>query len=336
MQKRKEKMRYVGQCVTYKNVLKNPKRVKRRKTYKGSERNLTFYPVISVLDKFRIDKIENLLLSLLSVLHKYTDIDLKCISNFNQEQLINFLNSNLNDLLKSEKEYFNYDNITFDGKSIILYHEEPEVGNCFTFDCIDNVEDENLKKIIRYVIGSLVIKYDYPTINTNVTFRMTLEYCLSDENEDLDLEINESDYIAEYDKKLQQCINEFVKGNNDWHYDYIMENPNHCPQAKIMLKMINHYNSYSCNDFKFSDLVTKIEDIENEEIIPFQNYMCLLPKDDEIFKEYEHHLNDYWNNYEFERLIYKKEYSLDGIVNTTKQFKTVQYIKKLIDYLWQI
>lgn len=337
MQERKEINRYVGQCVTYKDLPKSLKRIKRRKTNKGSERSLTFSPVISILENYEIDKIENVFLSLLSILRKYTNINLKYISKLNQQELIKFLNSNLEDLLKAESHYFEYDNITFNGRSIILYYEEPEVGSCFTLSCIDNVEDEYLKKIIKYIIGSLVVKYNFPTADCNENFLMTLEYILSPENEDNNFDFTESSYLDDFKLKLQECRDEFIIGTNDWHYDYLMEIPNHTKQIKKILDMVNHYKSYSCNDFCFNDLTQSIKNVKDEYTeIPFYAYMCLLPKDDEIFQEYDNHLNDYYNNYEFQRLVYKKNYSLDGIVNTTKNFETVQYIKKLTDYLWQI
>jgi len=337
MQKGKEKYRYVGQCVTYEDLPKSNERIKRRKTNKGSERSLTFSPVISLLDKYAIEKLENVFLSLLSILDKYTNINLEYISKFNQQELINFLNSNLQSLLKAERHYFNYDNIIFNGKSVILYYEEPEVGNCITLSCIDKVEDENLKKIIRYVIGSLIIRYNYSTAVNNDTFLMTMDYWFSEDNEENTLEISQKKYQNDFKVKLKECTTEFINGTNEWHYDYIMEIPNHTKQIKKVLEMVNHYKSFSCEDFSFSELIGNIKNIEDEDtIVPFQSYMCILPLDDEIFDEYEHHLNDYWNNYEFERLVYKKEYSLDGIVNTTKHFETLQYIKKLTDYLWQI
>jgi len=164
-----------------------------------------------------------------------------------------------------------------------------------------------------------------------------MDYWFSEDNEENTLEISQKKYQNDFKVKLKECTTEFINGTNEWHYDYIMEIPNHTKQIKKVLEMVNHYKSFSCEDFSFSELIGNIKNIEDEDtIVPFQSYMCILPLDDEIFDEYEHHLNDYWNNYEFERLVYKKEYSLDGIVNTTKHFETLQYIKKLTDYLWQI
>jgi hypothetical protein len=334
MQKGKEKPRYVGQCVTYDNMPKSAQRIRKRKTYKGSERNLTFYPVISVIDKYRIFKIDNVFLSLLSILNKHTEIDLKEINSFNQDQLISFLNLKMNNLLKEEREFYNFDNITFNGKSIILYTEESEMGNCFTLDCIHNVDDENLKKIIRYVVGALIIKYKFPTISS--CFDSTVDYYFSADNENLEVDGTEDEYRLSFNKEINLCINEFINGNNDWHHEYIMEMPNHTAQIKIILELINHYKTYSCNDFSFDLLLYDELTNDNAESISYENYNCIVPKNDSVFDEYEVHLNDYWNNYKFQSLVYKKEYSLDGIKSTIKYNDTYNYIKKIISILWKI
>ena len=117
MQKGGEECRYVGQSVTHKTMQQSSERVRRRKTYKSSERNNTFYPVISVNDKYSLLQIDNVCLSLLSVLNEHTNIDLNDIVDLdNQQDLINYLNKKMLELFQDELKYFDFED---DGREVI-------------------------------------------------------------------------------------------------------------------------------------------------------------------------------------------------------------------------
>ena len=340
MQKRGEECRYVGQCVTPTTMQQSTERIRRRKTYKSSERNNTFYPVVSVIDRYSLLEIDNVCLSLLSVLNEHTNINLNNIINLNnQEELINYLNKQMLKLFKQECRYFDFDDITFDGKSIILYKTETTEGNCFTLDCINNVDDENLKKIIRYTIGALIVKYKFPTFRDNHMFDCVLEYSTNyEEEEDVKPDIEESfhEYYNIYSSVLDECISEYIKGNNDWHFNYLMEIPNHNKQVKTILEMVKHYQSYESKDFCFSKVIHEDLSRSNDEYMPFDIYFSILPSYDAVFENYEEHINAYCADYELEEIVYTKNYSLEGIKNTIKHEKTVKYIKKLVEFLWKI
>jgi len=340
MRKREKECRYVGQCVTHETMQQSTQRIRRGKTYKSSERNNTFYPVISVKDKYSLFKIDNVCLSLLSVLNEHTNINLNNIIHLNdQEELINFLNKQMVKLFKQECRYFEFDDIVFNGKSIILYKTETTEGNCFTLDCINNVDDENLKKIIRYTIGALIVKYKFPTFRDSHMFDSVLEYSTNyEEEEDVEPDIVESfeEYYNTYSSILDECISEYITGNNDWHFNYLMEIPNHTKQVKTILEMVKHYQSYESKDFCFSKVIHEDLSRSDDEYVPFDIYFSILPTYDAVFKNYEEHVNSYCADYSFEEIVYTKDYSLEGVKNTIKHEKTIKYIKKLVEFLWQI
>ena len=340
MQKGGEECRYVGQCVTPTTMQQSTERIRRRKTYKSSERNNTFYPVISVKDRYSLFQIDNVCLSLLSILNKHTNIDLSDIIDLNdQQELIDFLNKKMLELFQDELTYFDFENIVFNGKSVILYKTETTEGNCFTLDCINNVDDENLKKIIRYTIGALIVKYKFPTFRDNYMFSNVLEYCTNyEEEEDVEPYIEESfdDYLHKHSSVLDECISEYVKGNNDWHYNYLMEIPNHTKTVKTILEMVKHYQNYESKDFCFSKIIHEDLKRTNDEYMSFDIYFSILPSYDVVFKNYEEHVNSYCADYYLEEMVYTKDYSLEGVENTIKHEKTVKYIKKLVEFLWKI
>ena len=340
MQKGGEECRYVGQSVTHKTMQQSSERVRRRKTYKSSERNNTFYPVISVNDKYSLLQIDNVCLSLLSVLNEHTNIDLNDIVDLdNQQDLINYLNKKMLELFQDELKYFDFEDIVFNGKSIILYEKEITEGNCFTLDCINDVDDENLKKIIRYTIGALIVKYKFPTFKDNSMFDNVLQYCTGEDNfEEEDKIIPESfdEYFNKYSFVLDKCISEYIKGNNDWHYNYLMEIPNHTEKVKTILEMVKYYQSYESRDFCFSKVIHENLSRTDDEYMTFEAYFSILPSYDAVFENYEEHLNSYCGDYTLEDMVYVKDYSLEGIKNNTKHKKTIKYIKKIVEYLWKI
>ncbi len=340
MQKGGEECRYVGQCVTPTTMQQSTERIRRRKTYKSSERNNTFYPVVSVKDRYSLLQIDNVCLSLLSVLNEHTNIDLSNIMNLNdQQELIDFLNKKMLELFQDELTYFDFEDVVFNGKSIILYKTEATEGNCFTLDCINSVDDENLKKIIRYTIGALIVKYKFPTFKDNYMFNCVLEYSTNyEEEEDVEPDIEESfnEYFNKHSSVLDECISEYIKGSNDWHYDYLMEIPNHTKIVKTILEMVKHYQSYESKDFCFSKIIHEDLSKTDDEYMSFDIYFSILPSYDAVFENYEEHINAYCGDYSLEEMVYTKDYSLEGVENTIKHEKTVKYIKKIVEFLWKI
>jgi len=339
MQKRGEKHRYIGQCVTHTTMQQSSKRIKKRKTFASSERSNTFHSVVSVKDKYSLLKIDNVCLSLLSVLNEHTNIDLNDIVDLeNQQDLINYLNKKMLELFQDELKYFDFEDIVFNGKSIILYKKEITEGNCFTLDCIKNVDDENLKKIIRYTIGALIVKYKFPTFKDNYMFNNVLEYCTGFEEEDEESCIEESfdEYFDKHNFVLNECISEYIKGNNEWHYNYLMEIPVHDKTIKTILEMVNYYQSYESKDFCFSKVIHEDLSRFDSEYMSFEAYFSILPSYDAVFENYEEHINSYCADYTLEEIVYSKDYSLEGVKNTIKHEKTIKYIKKIVEYLWEI
>ena len=346
MQKKSEETsenpKYVGQVVAQQDLQSSLfRRIMGKKT-KITERKNTFSPIIRRIDDEE-QSIEEMFLTLTSILYKYDIIeDLSVLDKFDIDQLLEYLDGKLNDLLLMEKEYFDFDGIRFEKNKIYLFESEIPEPLCFGLDCYEKIEDEKLKSIVKYIIGALLVKCNFPLIEENGYFQMAVESILIEDRE-LDQEesykvINE--YNENYKIQIQNCISEYVKGNNDWHKDYLAELTNYNKDnANLIKELVEIYESTDFKDFSFQKLVLEHDEVDEcgNEITPFNIYCTVLPSlSGNIFEEYEAYVNDCYANYEFEALGYTKEYSLEGVSSNTNLKKTYKSISKMTYLLCNI